>query len=113
MLEVTAQQLKAMMDGGADIVIVDNQPAEAYAAGHIPGAVNVPWDMKIKRPTGLSQTKLLVLYCGCSAEALPADTDAGDAAMQLYTNYGYRKIATLKGGWYTWLKLGYPTEKGK
>ncbi len=113
MLEITPQQLRAMIEGGADIVIVDNQPAEAFALGHIPGAVNVPWDMKIKAPSGLSQSKLLVLYCGCSPEAKPSETDAGDVAMQLYTNFGYRKIATLEGGWDTWQQMGYPVAKGK
>lgn len=112
MLEVTAQQLKALMDGGADIIIVDGQPAEAFVLGHITGAVNVPWDMKIKAPSNLDKNKLLVIYCGCSPDAKPSATDAGDIAMQLYSNYGYRKMATLKGGWDHWKELGYPTVKG-
>ncbi len=113
MLEVTPQQLKAMIDGKADIIIVDAQPAEAYELGHIPGAVNVPWDTKIKAPSGLDKNKLLVLYCGCAPDAKPSQSDSGDVAMQLYTNYGYRKLATLKGGWDTWQGLGLPVAKGK
>lgn len=113
MLEVTPQQIKAMIDGKADIIIVDAQPAEAYVLGHIPGAVNVPWDTKIKAPSGLDKNKLIVLYCGCAPDAKPSQSDSGDVAMQLYTTYGYRKLATLKGGWDTWQQLGLPIEKGK
>jgi 3-mercaptopyruvate sulfurtransferase SseA len=102
-----------MIDGGADIIIVDAQLKESYAEGHIKGAVNVPWDVKIKPPSGLSMTKLLIVYCGCSPDAKASDTDAGDVAMQLVTNYGYRKVAVLGGGWDRWVELKYPTEASK
>ncbi len=113
LLEVTPEQLKAMIEGGADIVVVDAQSAAEYALGHVKGAVNLPWDTKIKSANGLPTTKLLVVYCACSPTAKPAETDAGDVAFQLVSNFGYKKVATLQGGWLTWQKLGYPTEKAK
>ncbi len=113
LLEVTPEQLKAMIEGGADIVIVDAQSADGYALGHIKGAVNLPWDVKIKSANGLPTAKLLVLYCACSPTAKPSESDAGDVAFQLVSSFGYKKVATLKGGWLNWQKLGYPTEIGK
>lgn len=101
-------ELKALIDGGADIVVVDAQMAEVYVLGHVKGAVNLPWDMKIKSAGGLPKDKLAVLYCACAHEE-----DAGDVAMQLITSFGYKKIALLEGGWNKWVELGYPTEKGK
>lgn len=38
---VSAQQAKQLIAAGAKIV--DVRPAQAYAKGHIPGAVNLPW----------------------------------------------------------------------
>ena len=36
---VTPAELQAMM--GPDVVVIDTRSPDAYAAGHIPGAVNV------------------------------------------------------------------------
>lgn len=109
LLEVSPQELKAMIEGGADIAIVDAQPAEAYAIGHIKGAVNVPWAMQISGSGGLPFDKLLIVYCACEPDAAPSATDSGDVAMQLITNFGYTKVAVLAGGWVQWQELGYPT----
>jgi len=109
---ISPQLLKAMIEGGADIVVVDVQPPEAYVLGHIKGAVNVPWDMRIKSPGGGPMNKLLVVYCACSPDEKASQTDEGDMAMQLITTFEYNKIALLDGGWVRWQQLGYPTEKG-
>lgn len=106
---VSPQELKAMMDGGADIVIADAQPAEGYAKGHVKGAVNLPWASPITGAGGLPMDKLVILYCACDPSEKPSGTDAGDVAMQLITKFGYTKIAVLDGGWLRWQQLGYPT----
>ncbi len=110
---ISPQLLKALVEGGADIAIADAQPPEAYVLGHIKGAVNVPWDMKIKSAGGLPMNKLVFVYCACSPDEKASQTDEGDVAMQLITTFGYRKIALLDGGWVRWQQLGYPSEKGK
>jgi 3-mercaptopyruvate sulfurtransferase SseA len=104
---IKPEDLKKLIDAGADIVVVDNQPAEVYAMGHIKGAVNLPFNMQIRSTGGLPMDKLLVLYCACAHEE-----DARDVAMQLITRFGYQKIMLLEGGWNRWVELGYPTEKG-
>lgn len=108
---VSPQELKAMIEGGADIVIVDVQPAEAYAMGHIPGAKNLPWAAMITSTRGLPMSKLIVVYCACPPEMGEGSSDSGDVAFQLISNFGYQKVALLKGGWLTWQELGYPVEK--
>ncbi len=106
MQRVKPEELKALIDAKADIVVVDAQPKSAYDAGHIPTAVNLPWDMKIKSAGGLPKDKVLVIYCACTHEE-----DAGDIGMQLITNFGYKNIMLLDGGWIKWVELGYPQEK--
>ncbi len=105
---VKPEELKAMLEGGADIVVVDNQPMEGYVVAHLPKAVNLPWDMQIKSANDLPRDKLLVLYCPCAHEE-----DASDVAMQLITRFGYTKVVLLDGGITKWMELGYPVEKGK
>lgn len=56
---LSPEELKALIESGADIVVVDNQPEGAYEMGHIPGAVNFPWAMEITGPGDLPKDKLL------------------------------------------------------
>jgi rhodanese-related sulfurtransferase len=104
---ISPDDLKKLIEGNADIVVVDNQPKGAYDMGRVKGAINLPWDMQIKSAGNLPKDKLLVLYCACTHEE-----DASDVAMQLITKFDYTKIMLLDGGWMKWVELGYPQEKG-
>ena len=61
-LEVTAQELDAMLRAGG-AVVVDVREADEFAAGHIPGAINMP--LSTFQPSELPhmQGKKLVLNC--------------------------------------------------
>ncbi len=105
--KVSCQELKKMIESKAgNFVVVDNQPKSAYDLGHIPGAVNLPWDGDVKRPGSLPKDKTLIFYCACGHEE-----DALDMAGQLSEKFGYKNIKVLEGGWIEWTKLGYPVEK--
>lgn len=39
---LTADELKAMLDKNGKPMLVDSRSAAEYSAGHIPGAVNIP-----------------------------------------------------------------------
>ncbi len=102
---ITPEELKLLIESGADLIVVDNQPSEAYAVEHIPGAVNFPWETEIPSPAKLlPKGKLVVLYCGCAHEE-----DSTDVAGQLLKR-GYTKVMLLDGGWLRWVELGYPKE---
>ncbi len=93
--------LKMVQDKDPGVVVVDTQPVEGFAEGHIPGAVNYPWVMQIKRfPISLPRNKTLVFYGSC-----PHDTD--DTIRQL-AEYGYFNVKVMDGGWYKWVALKYP-----
>lgn len=104
---ITVEELKKLMDDGADIVVVDTLYPYWYKRGHIKGAINFPWAETIKEPTILPRNKLLALYCDCECEETSADVGE-----QLIKDWGYTNVKVLKGGWVQWVKLGYPTEKG-
>lgn len=104
---ITIEELKKLMDDGADIMVVDTLYPYWYKRGHIKGAINFPWAETIKEPTILPRNKLLALYCDCQCEETSADVGE-----QLIKDWGYRNVKVLKGGWAEWWKFGYPTEKG-
>jgi rhodanese-related sulfurtransferase len=65
-----------------EAVIVDVRPAGEYAAGHIPGALNVPLDEIAGRLGELRRlAKLPILYCGC-----PDGSASARAARILHAN---------------------------
>ncbi len=102
---ITCEELKTLIDGNADLLVVDLQPAEAYEIEHIPGAINFPWEEQIPDPSKiLPKSKLLLVYCGCVHEE-----NSLDIAGQLLKR-GYSKVMVLDGGWLRWLELGYPKE---
>lgn len=102
---VKPEDLKKLIESKADIVIVDNQPKEAYDMGHIPTAINFPHVRNIKVPVNLPRHKPLILYCACSHEE-----DSTDMAEKL-REFGFDNIKVLEGGWLRWTELGYPVEK--
>ena len=93
--------LKMVQEKDPSIALVDTQPVDGYAEGHIPGAVNYPWVMRVKTfPISLPRNKTLIMYGSC-----PHDTD--DLVRQL-AEYGYTNIKVMDGGWYKWVALKYP-----
>jgi rhodanese-related sulfurtransferase len=75
---IPARELKAMLDRGEDLVLVDARDEEWYRAGHIPGAISIPaedaplaavdvrWPKRLLHPERLpaDRGRLLVFYCG-------------------------------------------------
>ncbi len=60
---VSLEQLKEKLDAGADVVIVDVRSKEEFAAGHIPGAVSIPWEEIDDRYRELPRDKEIITYC--------------------------------------------------
>jgi rhodanese-related sulfurtransferase len=102
-----ADVLKMMQDKDANFALVDTQPVDGYAEGHIPGATNYPWVMRIKNfPIALPRNKTLVFYGSC-----PNDTS--DIVKQL-AQFGYFNVKIMEGGLDKWMALKYPvTGKGE
>lgn len=97
-----ADVMKLIRQKDPNIVLVDTQPATGYAAAHIPGAVNYPWQMRISKfPIDLPRDKTLIFYGDC-----PHDTS--DIVAQL-AEYGYFNVKIMDGGIFEWVKQKYPT----
>ncbi len=58
-----ATVLHAIEDGKFDFVLLDTRGREAFAAGHIPGALCAPIDELPKLAALLSKDKEIVTYC--------------------------------------------------
>ncbi len=101
--EIDPSDLKAALDKGEKVVVVDARSTEAFAREHIPGAVNLPHRaMTRESAAGLDKTALVVTYCdgiGCNAS-----TKGAIKLLEL----GFR-VKELIGGLEWWKKDGYDT----
>ena len=88
-------EIEAAVKAGA--TLVDARSPEQYAAGHIPGAINVPTgdDAALTRLPA-DKTAQLIFYCG--GPACSARTSCAVKVQAL----GYAKLAQYKGGYPEW-----------
>lgn len=49
--------------GKPNVLIIDLRSPDEYAAGHIPTAINIPYDDLEERKYSLSKKDLLIFYC--------------------------------------------------
>ena len=63
--ELSAEQLKGMLDRGQGVVVVDNRTEYEYRQGHIPGSISMAPHLFVKMGTLLPADKNIevVFYC--------------------------------------------------
>ncbi len=93
----------ALETGGPDFVLLDSRSAEAWAQGHVPGAVHLPGREIPDRVTELDRSVPVVTYCwgpGCNG--------ATRAALAL-AELGF-SVREMLGGFEYWAREGLPVE---
>jgi rhodanese-related sulfurtransferase len=96
--------LERQAKGDSSLFVLDVRSPEEFASGHVPGAVNVPYDQVASKLAEIPKDKDVVLYCKSGRRA-------GLAAEVLQAN-GYAKLEHLQGDMPGWSKDGRPVESG-
>lgn len=96
------QLLELQASRDPELLVLDVRSPEEYAAGHVPGAVNVPYDQVAERLAEIPKDKDVVLYCRSGRRT-------GIAAEVLEAN-GYTRLQHLQGDMEAWVKAGRPVE---
>ena len=104
-LEPVAQDelLRRLRD--EDVLVLDVRPQAEYAAGHIPGAVNVPHDQLAARLAELPGSAEIVAYCRGRYCVFAPD------AVRLLRARGF-SARPLEGGLPDWKLAGLPVTAG-
>ena len=85
------------------LFVLDVRSPEEFSEGHVPGAVNVPYDQIAARIAEVPKNKDVVLYCRSGRRA-------GIAAEVLAAN-GYSRLSHLEGDMPGWIAQGRPVAK--
>ena len=100
---VTPQQVREMQaQKSAALYVLDVRTPEEFASGHVPGAVNIPYDQVASRVAEIPKDKEVVLYCRSGRRA-------GLAAAEL-EKAGYEDLQLMQGDMPAWEKAGLPVE---
>lgn len=102
--ETDPADLKAALDAGENVVVIDARSNASYAEEHIPGAINIPHrTMDATTTAAIDRSALVVTYCdgiGCNASTR--------GALNM-TRLGFN-VKELMGGLVWWKQDGYKTE---
>ena len=94
----------ALTAGHGSFVLLDVRTPAAFAAGHVPGAVNLPVRLiSEERVAGYARETLIVVYCNG-----PHCNGADKAALEL-SGLG-RPVKVMMGGMTGWADEGFPFE---
>ena len=103
-VSVTAEEAKAILDEAPDgLVVLDIRTAGEYAAGHLPGAIQIDFYSASfeQELAALDRNVPYLMYCqsgGRSAAALP-----------IMEGLGFREVYEIDSGYGGWVAAGFPT----
>ena len=91
-----------LLVGNAEAQVIDiREDADAFAEGHLAGAVHVPGGDPEALPDDISEDKVLLLVC-----------EAGERSADLAEKWQDegRRVAYVQGGMEAWASSGMPTQ---
>ncbi len=106
-LGIDLEFAKHLHDNDA-VVFIDAREIDEYEAGHISGAVNIPFDEAEYYEDDILQLNTeypVVIYCGGGECDL--STDLGD---MLFEEYEFFYVLIYEGGYPEWESAGFPVE---
>jgi hydroxyacylglutathione hydrolase len=85
-----------------DALVVDVREPEEYAAGHVPGAINLPQADLATRMDELPRDTPILLICQGGLRSL--------RAARFLAQVGFADVASVQGGTAAWQEVGWPIE---
>ncbi len=104
MANIDTDTLVAWQKEGRDFVLLDVLPPHVFAAGHLPGAINIISDDVLKRAAEVlpDRAATIVVYCGS------ADCKRAGLATGRLESLGYSDVYHYTGGKREWRAAGLP-----
>lgn len=102
---ITVQALAQRVEAGDAPVVLDVRTPAEFARGHVPGAINIPYDQLASRldEVPAHQGDEVVVHCERGGRAAKAEGVLKDA--------GYTDVRDLEGHFQAWEAAGLPVQK--
>jgi rhodanese-related sulfurtransferase len=100
MKTIEANELKALLDGNEDVLLVNTLNAESFEKTRIPGAVSIPLEgedflARVEEQAG-GKDKPVVVYCANQ------QCNSSDKAAEKLENAGFTAVTDFAGGFKAW-----------
>lgn len=107
--KISRDELKAKLDNGEKVILIEALPKKYYRDAHLPGALNIPHDQVGELAPKLLPNKSaeIIVYCANG----PCE-NSGVAAERLAA-IGYTNVRDYHEGKQDWIEAGLPTESGE
>lgn len=105
---ITRDELKAAIDEGRNLTIVESLSPQSYEKAHLPGAINIPKEQVRELAPRLLPDKdaEIVVYCANTACQSSIQT------AQALEGLGYTNVKDYEAGKEDWIEAGLPVEGG-
>lgn len=101
---VVPADLKARLDAGEPLVVIDVREPNEWAGGVIPSAHPVPRGVLEPQIDGkLPLEAPIILYCAVGGRSA--------LAARSLQEMGFSRVENLEGGFEAWAKAGFPVER--
>lgn len=97
--EIDSLALKARLDAGEDLLLVDIRTPAEVAQGIITGCMTLPMHLIPLRMNELPKDRDVVLYCRSGARSYQA--------CAYLAQQGHERVLNLRGGIIAWARHGY------
>lgn len=94
MKEKTVQELKQMLESGADFQLIDVREEWEFDSANLNGEL-IPLGSILDNADKISRDKIVVIHC-------KAGSRSGTAVKALEGNFGFTNLYNLKGGILAW-----------
>jgi rhodanese-related sulfurtransferase len=101
---------RAALDGGRAGMVIDVREPDEYAAGHVPGAINVPRGLiefqiwpRVGGAASPDYARQMTLYCGTGARC--------SLAAKSLRDLGFTDVRYVDMRFVDWVQAGHPTAR--
>ena len=96
---ISSATVNAWRASGQSVVFLDVREADEFAAGHLPGAINIVYDQVASIANRLPHDQPIIAYCIHSAHRAPE-------AVKTLRHLGFDRAFVLEGGIVAWQAEG-------
>ncbi|MBF0102953.1 MAG: rhodanese-like domain-containing protein [Desulfobacterales bacterium] len=93
-VSISSEELKRMIDEGDVFTLIDVRSTQEYLAGHIPGAISIPYLQLPYRYMELNSKLKTILYCRTEPTSF--------LAAQTLSRVGFTNLYILANGFLSW-----------
>ncbi len=101
---VDVHELKALREG-AEVLVLDVRTAREFAAGHMPGALNIDVGVLDRSLDQLAAHRDQPVYVSCRT------SNRSRVASQILVDAGFSDVTQVLGGFSDWESSGYTVER--